>query len=107
MKGSLDKGKAFRTEQAKEQLRDMLLLALSEGQPIDAILKNPAEVIRKLGLARNPDNLVKDGWNEPFSIRANQARTSFVISSERLKKYNTASTRKSAESTTNDDSEEE
>ncbi len=87
MKGSLDKGKAFRTEQARDQLHDMLLLALSDGKRIDDILANPKEVLIKLGLARDPDNLLKDGWNQPFSIRANRAKTDFVIISRRLTDY--------------------
>src|SRR5476651_2561412 len=69
MKGSLDKGKAFRTEQAKNQLHDMLLLALSEGQKMDYILEKPLDVVKKLGLARDADGLLKDGWNEEFVIR--------------------------------------
>ncbi len=31
MKGTLDKGRAFRTEQAKTQLHDLLLICIEEG----------------------------------------------------------------------------
>jgi len=95
MKGSLDKGKAFRTEQAKTQLHDMLLLALSDGQTMEYILKEPKSVLQKLGLARDPENLIKDGWNEAFSIRSNAAKNDFIIHSKRLQKYNTDLAKKS------------
>jgi general secretion pathway protein G len=96
MKGSLDKGKAFRSEQAKDQLRDMLLLALSEGKKMDTILSNPKDTLKSLGLARDPDNLVKDGWNEEFLIRSNKGKNDFIISSKRLDKYNETSGKKSS-----------
>ena len=32
MKGALDRGRAFRTEQAKEQLLNLLLICLEEGE---------------------------------------------------------------------------
>lgn len=87
MKGSLDKGKAFRTEQAKEQLRDMLLLALSDGEKMEDILANPKKSLTNLGLAKDPESLLKDGWNQPFSIRANRAKTDFLIDSPRFTEY--------------------
>ena len=38
MRGSLDRGRAFRTEQGSEQLRDMLLLCLADGNTIEELL---------------------------------------------------------------------
>ena len=87
MKGSLDKGKAFRTEQAMYQLHDMLLLALSEGKKMDEILAQPLVVLKDLGIARDPAGLLKDGWNEPFEIKANSAKSDFKITSKRFDSY--------------------
>jgi type II secretory pathway pseudopilin PulG len=87
MKGSLDKGKAFRTEQAMTQLQDMLLLVLSEGISMEQILKNPEDALKSLGLARDPANLLKDGWNKEFSIRANAQKSDFIIRSNNLNNY--------------------
>ncbi|HEX2582975.1 MAG TPA: hypothetical protein VHL30_02545, partial [Chlamydiales bacterium] len=67
--------------------RDMLLLALSDGEKIEDILANPKKSLSNLGLAKDPDSLLKDGWNQPFSIRANRAKTDFVIESHRLTEY--------------------
>jgi general secretion pathway protein G len=88
MKGSLDKGKAFKTEQALSQLHDMLLLGLSEGRKMDTILSDTKGVLEELGLARDPEGLLKDGWNEKFVIAANKNKTDFKITSKALEKYN-------------------
>ncbi len=86
MKGSLDKGKAFRTVQAQAQLHDMLLLALSDGEPMTKILETPASILKNLGLAKDPDKLLKDGWGEPFVITAN-GKSDFRIKSQNLADY--------------------
>jgi len=88
MKGSLDKGKAFRTEQAREQLHDMLLLGVSEGRKMDDVLSNPGTVLKEIGLARDPEGLLKDGWGENFIIAANRNKNDFIITSKNLEKYN-------------------
>lgn len=87
MKGSLEKGKAFRTRQAKSQLEDMFQLALSEGEKLDDILNHPGEILKKLSLAKNPDNLLKDGWGEPFVLTATRNRSEIIAKSESLTKY--------------------
>jgi type II secretory pathway pseudopilin PulG len=107
MKGSLEKGKAFRSDQARDQLHDMLLLALSEGGTADEIAKNAKNVLEKLGLARDPENLLKDGWNEPFEIRANAAKNDFLIYSRRLKNYNNKNAKKFNDEIALDESDEE
>ena len=86
MKGSLDKGKAFRTAQAQAQLHDMLLLALSEGETMSKILESPLTVIKNLRLAKDPDKLLRDGWGEPFMITAN-GKSDFRIRSQGLAEY--------------------
>lgn len=68
MKGSLDKGKQFRTKQAKEQLHDLLLICLDEGKSLDEVLSDPKKCLKESGLAKDPDKLVKDGWGDDFKI---------------------------------------
>ena len=87
MRGTLDRGRAFRTEQAKAQLSDMLTLAASDGHPIAKILKNPQTYIEKLGFAKKPDQLLVDGWGQKFLITYNEEQAEFEISSEKYDKY--------------------
>jgi type II secretory pathway pseudopilin PulG len=87
MKGSMDKGKKFRTQQAKEQLRDLLLICLDEisSATAEEIARNPKRYLRDSGLAKNPEKLINDGWGKPFIINPTPDKKDFVISSENLK----------------------
>ncbi len=88
MRGTLDKGRAFRTEQAKEQIHDLLLISLAEGGDANKIAKNPLEALEKLGLAKDPKNLLKDGWKEKFEIKVQPNGADFEIISKALERYN-------------------
>jgi prepilin-type N-terminal cleavage/methylation domain-containing protein len=88
MKGTLEKGKAFRTERAKEQLHDLLLYCYADNKDVDQILKNIEGAITSTGLAKNPTELMKDGWGVPFEIKATKYKNDFIIRSEKLENYN-------------------
>lgn len=87
MKGTLDKGKVFRTEQAQEQLRDLFLMCLAEGEKAEDIIRDPAGVLTKYGLAKNPQKIIEDGWGKKFDISLTQSKNDFKISSDNLKNY--------------------
>lgn len=88
MRGTLEKGKAFKTEQAKEQLRDMLLLAMAEGNYTPAQLKtDTVKCLKALGLVKNPDQLVKDGWGQNFEITYIDDERDFQIKSQAYSTY--------------------
>ena len=84
MKGALDKGKKFRTEQAIEQLQDLFLMSLAEGKTPDAIVKNPRVILDELKLAKNPELVLKDGWGKPFEIGYDRRKGLFKIHSKQL-----------------------
>lgn len=88
MKGSLDKGKAFRTEQAVEQLHDLLLICLSEKGDAEAIAKGPLKYLEELELAKNPKTLLVDGWKQDFEIKVINNKSDFKIVSKGLNNYN-------------------
>ncbi len=87
MKGTLDKGKVFRTEQAIEQLKDLLLMCLAEGESAEKILKNPTKVLEKYGLAKNPEKIMEDGWGKKFDITFDRKKNDFKIASLNLDSY--------------------
>lgn len=87
MKGTLDRGRAFRTEQAKVQLHDLLLICLEEGEKPDEVAKNPSIYLKKYNLAKSSEKLVQDGWGNDFTITYNQSRNDFSISSQAYNKY--------------------
>ncbi len=69
MKGSLEKGKAFRTEQAMLQIEDSLTLALAEGKTTkEEIEDDLPRVLAKTGLFKKPNEIAKDGWGDQFAV---------------------------------------
>jgi type II secretory pathway pseudopilin PulG len=86
MKGSLNKGKQFRTIQAQEQLHDLLLICIDEGADPDKIAKDPAKYLTESGLAKDPKNLINDGWGKKFTIVPTPDKKDFEITSSNLAK---------------------
>ncbi len=88
MKGTLDKGKVFRTEQAIEQLKDLFLMCVAEGESPDDIIRDPESILKKYALAKNPKKIIEDGWGEKFQIAYLKRQKEFAITSDNLTKYN-------------------
>lgn len=86
MRGTLDRGRAFRTEQAREQLHDLLLICLAEKGNANDIATYPLKYLNALGLAKDPENLLKDGWKQNFVITVKN-KNDFDIKSKAWEKY--------------------
>ncbi len=88
MKGSLDEGRAFKTEQASAKIRDILELELTKDNELtpDAVEKNPETYLKKSGLIKDADKFVLDGWGNRFNISVDETKTVTVIS-DALVKY--------------------
>lgn len=82
MKGSLDKGRAFKTEQAISKVKELLQLCLAEGRSIS----DPKAALDEIGLC-DSDKLLKDGWNKNLEITINGEE--IEIHSAALDNYNT------------------
>ena len=87
MKGTLDKGRAFRTEQAIEQLHDLLLICVAEGADIQQVAAKPLRYLKSSALAKNPESLLKDGWGHEFTIKVHPSKTDFIITSDAYEQY--------------------
>jgi general secretion pathway protein G len=71
MKGSMEKGKSFKTKQAVERIKEILYLEYYSGvttRDIKNIGSEWTQVIEESGLAKNQDALFKDGWGNPFTV---------------------------------------
>jgi len=70
IKGSLEEGKIFRTKAGIQQLQDIMSLEIAKGTcSMSEAIKNPAECVRLSGIAKDPTQLLKDGWGQPLSIQ--------------------------------------
>ena len=90
MKGVLEKGKAFRTEQSIERLYNVFQMGAAEGFSFTEIQGDLAYHVRTYGMAKNVDELLKDGWNVPLVIEIQQHGKEVKISSLRLQSYKEA-----------------
>lgn len=87
MKGSMEKGKAFKTEQSMQQITDVLTLLLEEREitPQD-IQTNLLACLQKSNLVKSPKDLINDGWKTPFIVTVD-SKQQVHVKSERYKQY--------------------
>lgn len=79
VKGSLSKGKKFKTEQAKSQLEDILELCLQDGMNPNEFLNNKVRTLKQYSIAKDPEKLLKDGEGKDFNITYNAQKKSFTV----------------------------
>lgn len=86
MRGTLDRGRAFRTERAIERLRDLLLLALAEdNKTAEELAKDPASVVKPF--TKNTKDLTHDGWKQEMKVTVVPGGRDFHITSEAWDRY--------------------
>ncbi|SRR5581483_7937252 len=86
MKGSLDEGKAFKSRQACEQIKDILMLAVAQGASLEEVIKDPQRYLELSGLVKDAEKFSQDGWNKPFDIKTG-SDGEIEVTSENLKAY--------------------
>ncbi len=70
MKGSLEEGKAFKSEKGSKQIYEILTLEISKGnlELEEMTLAQIHDAVRHSGFASDPDKLLVDGWGKPYQI---------------------------------------
>jgi len=99
LKGTLDKGRAFRSDQGAKRLADILNLEIQMGNvELEEILKEDVgknrdrlltTCVRNSGLV-NPkdiDSFLRDGWKKPYKIQASEDGSTVIITSPALEEY--------------------
>lgn len=84
VKGSLEEGKAFKTEQGALQIQDILSLEASDGTPLEEIIERPGYYLKRSGLCKDYNKLLKDGWGKPYEITLINKGTAIKVSSPAL-----------------------
>lgn len=97
LKGTLDRGKAFRSEIGAKKLEDILNLEIQTGfihakQLCGKKTENRDNLINTLrnsGLIpeREISAFILDGWKDPFIIRKIKGQNAVYVTSERLNQY--------------------
>jgi type II secretory pathway pseudopilin PulG len=96
VKGSLEEGKAFRSEQGIEKLHDLFLMEVANGVPVEELIREPAFYLKRTGLVADAEKLLKDGWGQPYSLKAD-GEYDIAITSEAWSKYKAKKNRKAPE----------
>lgn len=87
--GSLEKGRKFKTEHSRKQLEEILLLQVALGECKLEDLKDKSIVeaqLKKSGLVAKVDDLLKDGWGDPYIIEVPEGLNEIQIISQHDKK---------------------
>lgn len=87
VKGSLDEGKAFRSEQGASQIKDILLLEVAKGYDINTVISQKETFLSESGLVKDVKKILKDGWGEPYIIEVSKTGTDILVKSNRLSAY--------------------
>lgn len=69
MRGSMDQGRAFKSEQNKMRIHDLLLLESAQsGNDLSQVAKKWEDVVARSPMVKNAAELCKDGWNRKFEV---------------------------------------
>lgn len=85
MKGSLDKGKEFKTKESMRQIEDVLLLQMAEGATMESVIENPEKTLEKSGLVKDAAKLLKDGWGGVIEVQ--EKKGELLVFSKNLENY--------------------
>ncbi|WP_213358257.1 type II secretion system protein [Chlamydiifrater phoenicopteri] len=70
MKGSINKGKLFQTEQNCAKVYDILMMeyALSSDS-LEDIVRNKQQIVKESAIGKDSSKLLKDAWGEELVVR--------------------------------------
>jgi type II secretory pathway pseudopilin PulG len=84
LKGAIEKGKGFKTEEIRKKIDSVLDLALLEGTSLEELEENWMEYVKKSPLIKVKPNQesILDGWGKPFRVEVNPQDHSLVVISD-------------------------
>jgi len=94
MAGSMDKGRAFKTEQNISRIKDILMMEYVQGdQSLSEVVKDWENVISRSPLVlKGGKELICDGWKETFKVALKG--DTINVTSKKLDKYQQAHEKK-------------
>ena len=84
MKGSLEEGKAFKTEQASQQIQEIFSMQIAMGVDPELVQKEPELVLKNAKMFKDPKSMLKDGWGVSYKIEVSEDDEVFVRSDKFL-----------------------
>jgi len=88
MRGSLDQGKVFKTEQTLTRIHDILNLELAKGyRTPDDIVLHWQDIVRQSPLVKQGPDVVVDAWKKPFKVSLSEDGYEVIVQSEGLEAH--------------------
>lgn len=85
MRGSVDKGRAFKTEQNISRVYDALMLEYAKGeQSLDEIVNDRERILNECPFIKGGASLLRDAWGNNMSVTIDEEHDEIVITSPRL-----------------------
>ena len=69
MKGSLDKGRAFKTREGINKIYEIVQLEEAQGKTLSRegdLQENVQNFLENSGMVRRPEEMIQDGWGKPY-----------------------------------------
>ena len=69
MKGSMGKGKDFKSRHAAEKIKEVLALEMDmKGMSPSAVIKNARTILKESGMIKDMKTIMQDGYGQPYRI---------------------------------------
>lgn len=69
MRGSVDKGKVFKTEQSMARVYDALMMEYAKGEKdLNKIVLEKKQILKKCPFLKNGEQLLKDAWGNDLKV---------------------------------------
>lgn len=94
MRGSMDQGRVFKTEQNQMRIHDILMLEAAKGDSLVAVVEDWETRVLKSPLANQGKDILLDGWKQKFSVSI-QDDDEIKVSSVKLEEYKNKHAKKS------------
>lgn len=102
MKGSLDKGKAFKSREGAAKIENILTLQIAQDWDPASLQTqdNIRKCLQESRMVKDVDKLLKDGWGSPYDIKVDQDGT-VTVTSPKLEEYDKKKTEQPAAASSN------
>ncbi len=85
MRGSLDKGKEFKTEQNMGRVYDALMMEYATGsRSLQEIVEDREAVMQACPFVKNGETLLQDAWGNKLDVSVDTEHDEVVVTSPRL-----------------------
>ncbi len=82
MRGSVDKGRIFKTEQNISRVYDALMFEYAKGErTLKQVVDDRENVMKECPFVKDGAKLLKDAWGNSLNVRVDEAADDLIVSS--------------------------